>query len=309
MRTKSLLILALGLAVPASALARGMPEEAAPVTDPVLLESLGFAPDATNVYALPQALRHHAMSPAERAAEQEELSRGLEEGGKEGIFGTADFGTTLLSYQSFRPTFSAAGLAPEYTYSTTTGLACLGGTHTFEAQFEALPRGVELNSIRIFLHDESDEDITAWYYRICQDASGAEPNVLLVDEATTNGEPGPTGFNLSGGALNTSQHCIDTVRVRLDAGGPLVFECSEGDGLRLHKASLRWRRQVSSAPPFATFDDVPTDHLFHRHIEALAKSGITGGCGGNDFCPNAPLTRAQMAAFLAKALGLHWGNF
>lgn len=69
-----------------------------------------------------------------------------------------------------------------------------------------------------------------------------------------------------------------------------------------------WRRQVSPAPSTATFDDVPTSHLFFQQIEALVDSGITAGCGGGDFCPNAPLTRGQMAAFLATALGLHWGD-
>ena len=42
------------------------------------------------------------------------------------------------------------------------------------------------------------------------------------------------------------------------------------------------------------------------HVEALAASGITAGCGGGDYCPGATLTRRQMAVFLAKALGLNW---
>ena len=29
--------------------------------------------------------------------------------------------------------------------------------------------------------------------------------------------------------------------------------------------------------------------------------GITAGCGGGNFCPAAPVTRAQMAVFLLKA--------
>jgi hypothetical protein len=67
-----------------------------------------------------------------------------------------------------------------------------------------------------------------------------------------------------------------------------------------------WHRSVSPAPATATFTDVPTDHLFFQYIEALAASGITGGCGPGIYCPDAPLTRGQMAVFLAKALGLHW---
>jgi hypothetical protein len=50
------------------------------------------------------------------------------------------------------------------------------------------------------------------------------------------------------------------------------------------------------------FGDVPTTHTFHNNISALANAGITGGCGGGNFCPDAPVTRGQMAGFLARAL-------
>jgi hypothetical protein len=59
------------------------------------------------------------------------------------------------------------------------------------------------------------------------------------------------------------------------------------------------------APPDATgtvFTDVPADSFAAAWIEQLAAEGITGGCGGGKFCPNAPVTRAQMAVFLVKAM-------
>jgi hypothetical protein len=64
--------------------------------------------------------------------------------------------------------------------------------------------------------------------------------------------------------------------------------------------------QVSPPPATASFGDVPLDHPLSQFVEALAKSGITGGCGGGNFCPDNPLTRGQMAVFLAKGLGLSW---
>jgi S-layer homology domain len=67
-----------------------------------------------------------------------------------------------------------------------------------------------------------------------------------------------------------------------------------------------WRRTVSDPPATATFGDVPASHSFYRFIEALAASGVTGGCGSGNYCPDKPLTRGQMAVFLSKALGLHW---
>ncbi len=58
----------------------------------------------------------------------------------------------------------------------------------------------------------------------------------------------------------------------------------------------------SYVPPPANgiFDDVPVGDPFAPWIEALASLGVTAGCGGNDYCPANPVTRAQMAAFLLK---------
>ncbi|MDH3500564.1 MAG: S-layer homology domain-containing protein, partial [Acidimicrobiia bacterium] len=50
------------------------------------------------------------------------------------------------------------------------------------------------------------------------------------------------------------------------------------------------------------FDDVAGIHA--PAINAIAAAGITAGCDANSFCPEDPVSRAQMAAFLARALGL-----
>ncbi len=63
---------------------------------------------------------------------------------------------------------------------------------------------------------------------------------------------------------------------------------------------------VFEIPSVATFDDVPLGHTFFANIEWLADAGITRGCNppANDmFCPDQPVTRGQMAAFLRRALG------
>jgi hypothetical protein len=79
-------------------------------------------------------------------------------------------------------------------------------------------------------------------------------------------------------------------------------------GQSLAGARIAWHRSVSPAPGTATFADVPVSDGAFQYIEALVASGITAGCGGGNFCPDATLTRRQMAVFLSKALGLHWGN-
>jgi len=81
-----------------------------------------------------------------------------------------------------------------------------------------------------------------------------------------------------------------------------------GSTTSLGAVRVYYRLRVSPAPAVATFSDVPTSHLYFRAIEALAASGITGGCGVGIFCPNGTVTRGEMAAFLARALGLHFPN-
>ncbi|HLV90784.1 MAG TPA: S-layer homology domain-containing protein [Acidimicrobiia bacterium] len=52
-------------------------------------------------------------------------------------------------------------------------------------------------------------------------------------------------------------------------------------------------------------------HLFQSEIDQLAAAGITRGCNppaNTRFCPNSSVTRGQMAAFLARALGLPAGS-
>ncbi len=64
----------------------------------------------------------------------------------------------------------------------------------------------------------------------------------------------------------------------------------------------------SSSPlPPSGFRDVPPGHLFVDDITWLGESGVTKGCNPptNDlYCPDDPVTRAQMATFLVRALDL-----
>jgi len=90
--------------------------------------------------------------------------------------------------------------------------------------------------------------------------------------------------------------------------GAQTLGCGGGTSLRLFGAALVWERTVSPAPATATFTDVPTGHWAYQFVEALAASGITAGCGGGNYCPDNPITRAEMAVYLASALGLHWAQ-
>jgi hypothetical protein len=55
------------------------------------------------------------------------------------------------------------------------------------------------------------------------------------------------------------------------------------------------------APSGTMFHDVHTNTFGAAWIEKLASEGITAGCGGGNFCPQAAVTREQMAVFLMRA--------
>ena len=86
------------------------------------------------------------------------------------------------------------------------------------------------------------------------------------------------------------------------------FEGSMFGGF-LNGGVVFYKLQISPAPATATFNDVGPGHWAFQSVEALAASGITQGCpdGPNLYCPDKPVSRAAMAVFLARALGLHWG--
>ena len=89
------------------------------------------------------------------------------------------------------------------------------------------------------------------------------------------------------------------------AARPLRF-CPDETVTRARAAVFLTRAfDLEPGPEPAGFTDVPG----HRHassINALAAAGIASGCGAEPavFCPDAPVTRAEMASMLARALGL-----
>ncbi len=68
---------------------------------------------------------------------------------------------------------------------------------------------------------------------------------------------------------------------------------------------LKGKFGEAHVPPPATgtvFLDVPQGSFGADWIEELASLGVTEGCGGGNYCPGSPVTRAQMAVFLLKTL-------
>ena len=79
--------------------------------------------------------------------------------------------------------------------------------------------------------------------------------------------------------------------VRRDQMAPFLLKAEHGSGY---------------TPPSCagTFTDVACPSLFADWIEQLSAEGITGGCGGGNYCPTTNSTRGQMAVFVVKTFHL-----
>jgi len=96
------------------------------------------------------------------------------------------------------------------------------------------------------------------------------------------------------------------------AASGITSGCSEGiycpsDSVTRAQMAIFLERGMNGSgfsPPAATgnvFFDVSAESFAASFIEQLASDGITSGCGSNNYCPTAEVTRAQMAVFLLKA--------
>jgi hypothetical protein len=70
---------------------------------------------------------------------------------------------------------------------------------------------------------------------------------------------------------------------------------------------LKAKEGAAFIPPAATgvFNDVPAADPFAPWIEELFRRGVVAGCtapGGPNYCPDDPVLRQQMAAFLLRTL-------
>jgi len=160
-----------------------------------------------------------------------------------------------------------------------------------------LPQGASLLSIELDACDTSaTKSVHASFSRL--DASGFTQlaSVLTGDAAT----PGCSRFaaNLEPGPATVDNYLYTYL---------VSIQNASLDGTTsIGAMRIFYKLQVSLAPAVASFNDVPTSDPAFQFVEALAASGITAGCGGGNYCPDASLTRRQMAVFLAKALGLQW---
>lgn len=264
-------------------------DERIPITDPDRLEALGFPRDTQNVFVWSKADSDNRGWKGAAGLETPET------------WGAAAGHSTVLGYE-LQPEIDLTKIGKfpgdSFCYENQTN-----GGPTFAYARIPVPEGARLGQFFFWaLDSDPDQDLIFDVYETCLANGANPPMVTLLASAFTILEIGDYfGFTSLNGLTANNRDCGYTVRVKFADSG---VACSLD--LRVRKLQFSWTRQVSAAPAAATFGDVPTSHPFFQHVEALVKSGTTAGCGGGDFCPDAPITRGQMAAFLAKALGLQW---
>jgi hypothetical protein len=159
-----------------------------------------------------------------------------------------------------------------------------------------------IDGVTTYYYDaDATNNVNFYFYRLSGTSGSGFSSTLLLQDASS----GSAGYQGGYDAFSHTVWNYDTqtgmylMVVNIDPSGTAT-------NLAFGGALVWYSLQVSPAPGTATFADVPVGAFGFQHVEALVASGITSGCGGGNFCPNDPLTRVQMAVFLAKALGLHW---
>ena len=85
----------------------------------------------------------------------------------------------------------------------------------------------------------------------------------------------------------------------------IAFVHNDNSSVHGHHESSGWYiDEVIIETPFTCFTDVPAGHWAEEYICKIYDEGITKGCSQNPlkYCPFDPVTRAQMAAFIVRAV-------
>jgi hypothetical protein len=152
----------------------------------------------------------------------------------------------------------------------------------YEIISECTPSGTEDKPQRP--GNNGGAQVQAWwdYYWTGPDADCHRRATALPPGRNYTGIMPPTGACSPGGG---TLGCVPHHPPASGTFAPIIFPCGG-----------------TTPTPIPTSTPVPTADPYAAWDEELAREGITAGCGGNKFCPDAPLTREQAAVWLLKAL-------
>jgi outer membrane protein assembly factor BamB len=130
----------------------------------------------------------------------------------------------------------------------------------------------------------------------------------LSGSFTSNGGEGsmnvtaPEGCNWTA-TSNANWITLNTANRTSSGTGQVAFTIAPNTTGGVRNGTITIGEQTFVVYQGIEFTDVPTSHPFYTEIGKLAARGVTLGCSGGNFCPDAPVTREQMAAFIMRALG------
>lgn len=214
-----------------------------------------------------------------------------------------NFTTTSIGGYAFQDALNSSG---QIVYEIVDGKIGRSGsaasTNIFWAPIDNVPSGAVVVGIDIETCDSTSSGAIQASWHACADiGSGNCPAVGSVYSTGSSATPGCRRV-----LIDTPDRQVWNIFETYLAA---FQDTTTGSGTTFRNMRLYWVRTISPAPASATFDDVSNSAYYFQGVEALASAGITQGCNpptNNLFCPNANVTRGQMAVFLARALGLNW---
>ena len=206
-------------------------------------------------------------------------------------FGTSGDSVSTFHFSSFRP------LNTSFTFDTNLDAiwpTSSGSVTIFDANLQ-VPEGAIIDFV-VMDFCKTDTSIPGIVF------GGGDNNSDYVDVDV----PGVSGcFSVSSPLIGHAVTMNEGHRLELF----INWETAPLDGsTKLAGGEVWWHRTVSTGPVTPDFLDVPASDPRYNYIEAIFQAGVTVGCGGGNYCPDTPVTRGQMAVFLAKTLGLYWPN-
>ena len=190
------------------------------ITDPGVLQSMGFAANASNVYNDTQGSRAAALG-ADAVSPQTTPTTGT------------DF--DAISAKEFIGRIDTSGTQWRYNGGPNccVDLSRVGTDQFADAQFE-VPTGATLNFFRYWAFDNNAANLAFFVFEVCQPGFAAgPPTINTIVNTATSGAPGNTTGLVSLNRPVNNQDCTYLARVRFDAAST---------SLALQKVRLQFTR-------------------------------------------------------------------
>jgi hypothetical protein len=118
------------------------------------------------------------------------------------------------------------------------------------------------------------------------------------------GGNGTVSVTASDGCTWTATTASPFITIGSHSIGSIVqYSVAPNPGPTIRNGTITIGDQTFTVYQGINFADVPLTDQFYTEIGKLSARGVTLGCGNGNYCPNDPVTREQMAAFIMRAKG------